>query len=293
MTSNVVVIARNEFANLIRSKLVLLVTACYLVILAYELFSLRPPSDPMYASTLKYYHMIHSSGDADYFVGVLLKSLSNVLTFYGAFVAIVLGVYSISVEMYGNTLNNLVVKPLYRDTIINGKLLGSILFLLCIFGLTVAIFIAGVTISWGSGFSTLAVSFLSRLPVIIFLSLLYVLFFFSLSLLISLVVRDLAFSLIVGLTIRLLLNDVPTIQIAGKLDNLLGSDITSQIVQLTPDSIMSDVFKTPLDWGNLLKPSVDILTAIQTALPDLFKLSLYVLVLVVASYIVFIRSDVS
>lgn len=291
--SNLVVVARNEFANLMRSKLVLFIVAVYLVLLVYTLVGVKLPGDSAYSITLSYYHVNSSNSDTDYFVGVLLRSLSNILTFYGAFLGIILGVYTIAIERYGNTLNILVVKPLYRDTIINGKLLGSIIFLVCIFLLTIFLFIAGITILWGSEFSWLVVGFLLRVPFVAFFDLLYVLFFFAISLLISLVVRDLAFSLILGMTFRMFLGDVPTIQIAGKLQTLIGSDLAGQIVDLTPNAILSDLFKTPLNAGDILKPSVGLPDALLSSLPDMFKLCLYVVVFVVFSYIVFVRSDVS
>jgi ABC-2 type transport system permease protein len=279
---------------LISSKLILLLVGIYLLLFIQKLMSMRPPGDPVYAQTLYFYNLMHNNNEASYFTDVLLRSLLDILTFCGAFFGIVLGVFSISIERYGNTLNNLVAKPLYRDTIINGKLLGLILFLLSVFTFTIIVFTLVVMVSWGNSFIPLASEYFLRLPLVALLSLVYVLVFFAIALVISMVVADLAFALILGMTVKILLSDALTVQIAGKISTLMGwSLMENPLRQWTPNSLLSNIVKSPLETNTILNPTMDLVKAISEAMPNFAKLIIYVFILLVVSYSLFLRRDVS
>lgn len=287
-------IAVNELSNLARSKLILIMGAIYLLLFIKDVMEMHVPGDEFYSQTI---HMINMMGvvDSDYYTSVLLWNIGHTLKYYGAFFGIVLGVYTIAAERYSNTLNNLVVKPLYRDTIINGKLLGCALFILSGFIFTILMYTGYIMVWWGNAFTPLAEGYFIRLPIIAAISLIYVLFFFSVALLISLIVKDLAFALIMSMMVKFFLVDALSVEISGKLTSIIGMDFDSgnPFHDILPDGIMSSVFRLPIENNNILKPSDDLFMALSEAMPNIAKLVVYVVILVVFSYIIFLRRDVA
>ena len=291
--SNISVVMRNELSNLFRSKLILITGVIYLLLFAKCLLDLYPPGDQAYSQVLSYYNMLGGK-DSDYYTAILLNNLGYVITFYGSFLGIILGISTVAIERYSNTLSNLVVKPIYRDTIINGKLMGCSLFILLIFTLSIIAYTVYAMIAWGDAFSSIAGDYFIRLPVISFVSLLYVLFFFTISMLISLLIADLAFALILSMLLKFFMVDVLSGEISGKLSALLGWDfVNPPFREIIPDGIMSSIFKNPFQSNNLLNPSSDLASALSAALPDIGKLMVYVVIFLVAGYIVFVRRDVA
>lgn len=94
----------------------------------------------------------------------IINGLWFILTSYGSLVGIVIGFSSIASEMYGNTLNTLIVKPLYRDNIINGKLIGAIGFLICVFGLAIALFTSAMFVVAGNSFYPVFFEYIYSIP---------------------------------------------------------------------------------------------------------------------------------
>lgn len=133
---NVLNVAKKEFDDLLNSRLVTITIALYVIIVFLILYSSYPgplvAPDPVTHA----YNPITS----------LLHSLTNNLCFIGSLIGIALGYASMSGEFDGRALNTLLVKPLYRDSIINGKLLGLFGFLSFIFSLVTAIFISAVSL---------------------------------------------------------------------------------------------------------------------------------------------------
>ncbi|CAJ36186.1 ABC transporter permease [Methanocella arvoryzae] len=291
---NIGVIAVNEYTNLLRSKLILVIGAIYVLLFVKVMIEIQAPGNEAYSQTLSMIHMM-GVGDSDYYTSVLLWNIGYVLWYYGAFFGMVLGVYTVAAERYNNTLNTLTVKPLYRDTILNGKLLGCSLFILSIFVLSILIYTGYIQFFWGGSFISLAEGYFVRLPIIALISLLYVLFFFSLSMLISLIVTDLAFALILSMMVKCFFVDALSVEISGKLTTLLGMNFNTgnPFHDFIPNGIMSSIFKKPIESNNILRPSNDLILALSESMPNVVKLLLYVVILVIISYIIFLRRDVA
>jgi ABC-2 type transport system permease protein len=285
------IIAKNEFFNLLNSKLIFVVVAVYILLLIKSMVGMRPPGDPIYTSTLSNLHLL-GIADSDYYTCALLYGVGNILRLFGALFGVVLGVCTVASERYGKTLGNLVAKPLYRDTIINGKLLGCSMFILALFLITLLAYTVYIMVCWGGAFLPLAGDYLIRLPIVAVAALIYVMFFFALAMLISLVVKDLAFALIASMLIRYVLRDAVSGEISGKLAFLTGIDF-DQLRSIFPDIIIRSVLKVPTVSDNILMPSDDLLSAVSAAMPTMAMLFVYVVFLVVAGYIIFLRSDVS
>ena len=146
--SNILTIAKKEFSDLVNSKLVLLILVLYVMIFALSFYNNFGSID---IASLSYQH--YSSNDALDIIahpaGTFASTFITIVCYYSSLVAVVLGYSSMSTEADGKAISTLLVKPLYRDTIVNGKLLGAFCFLICIFLSSVALYICGLFLFFG------------------------------------------------------------------------------------------------------------------------------------------------
>ena len=213
------------------------------------------------------------------------------LTDYGSLVALAIGFFTISYEKRSHTIDVLLVKPVYRDTVINGKLLGAMGFLLSLIIVSTILYTMGLFLVYGAGFSSSLIGYLEGAPVVILLSLVYVLVFFLVSMFLSIVIRDDIFALFASVLVWFLLLDIiPNVLIAGNISLIFQKGFTVQQQQLSdfisllsPASIRSKLF-----WNE-----TDLLSSLSTNVFEVCKLLLYLFVATISSYIAFIRRDIS
>jgi ABC-2 type transport system permease protein len=111
------------------------------------------------------------------------KGFVNYLGMIGALLAIILGNHAIDKEKRGGTLKLLLSRPIYRDTLINGKIIGNM-------GLLFSISLAVAIITFLSliliGNVNLSANELIRMLLFFFMSFLYMTFFLLLSITLTL-----------------------------------------------------------------------------------------------------------
>lgn len=284
---NVLNIAKKEFGDLLNDRIILVVIIVYLLYLLiiltnmYNLFiSGFYDEDPG----------IYGFDPIANLAGSIMDQYTLTLSRYGALLGIAVGFLSISGERHGGALNVLVSKPLYRDTIITGKMIGSLLFLLCIFTLVSIFLTSGVFIICGSTLVPIMGECLARIPIALVTALLYVLVFFFVAMIISILIKNYAFSLILGLLAWNFSELMKTMSITGFIALYLGDldGITSFFWDISPDGIIRNI-----SYNALEDFSVNYFGCISLAGYDLAKLLIYVIVLMFMSYTVFLRSDIS
>ncbi len=276
---NVLIIARKEFGDLLSNRIIIVTMAVYLLLIAYNIYG---------------FYMDTSNPHVVNFYGATMGRILYVLTDYGSILGIVIGVVSISKERSTNALNVLVPKPLYRDTIINGKLLGSALFLVTMFCLVTAFFTSGLFLFCGNMIMQWLPDYLTRLPVALFVSLVYVMFFLAIAMFISIIIKDQAFATITSVIVWALMGFIRNASFADTLAAIIvkifpgnvQNNIVNFIAGFSPETmrlwISSSNFFNPEFYGNV--------PPIETAV---FRLIIYLVVAVVVCYIGFVRSDVS
>lgn len=226
------------------------------------------------------------------FYGATMSSVLYVLTDYGSILGIVIGVVSISKERNTNALNVLVSKPLYRDTIINGKLIGSVLFLVTMFCLITAFYTSGLFLLCGNMILQWLPDYLTRLPVALFISLIYVMFYLSIAMFISIIIKDQAFATIISIIVWALMGFIRNASFADNLAAIIVKIFPGNvqgyinfIAGFSPETmrfwISNSNFFDPEFYGNV--------PPIETAV---FRLLIYLVVAIVVCYIGFVRSDV-
>jgi len=115
------------------------------------------------------------------------KGFVNYFGIIGALLAIILGNNSIVKERRNGTLKLLLSRPIFRDSLINGKLLGNIILLALISGLTFLITYLSMRVIGGVAFSG---NVTLRLTMFFVMGFLYMVVFLSLAVTLSLMVNN-------------------------------------------------------------------------------------------------------
>lgn len=275
------IIAQKEFIDLLSNRMVLFVIIAFIIYSVssvynfYEIINGRIPH-----AHVMYDQNAGIAADNNVFFG---------LAWFGTIIGIIIGCSIISSERIGNALNTLVVKPVYRDTIINGKILGALIFLVSFAIFYIAISTSLLMVFCGNFIAPFLFDYISRMPFVLIVAIVFTLVFLSASVFISLLVRNQALTMMLStLTVYLSLNC--TTAVSYKLDNIFpGSGLGSFFVGLSPYSVM---WEGGLQ-DRLMNTSMNAWDAFQSILPDFIRLLIIVIIMLAISYSIFIRSDIS
>jgi ABC-2 type transport system permease protein len=273
-------IASKEFSDLIRSNIMIAALAVYIVLLLYSYYTSLNIVNHNFSlpgfTFLSNKSVANAPGD-----------LINVLCGYGGLVAVMLGLSSMYNEVSNRALNTLTVKPVYRDTILNGKLLGAVFFALLLFVFTSLADISLNFIFWGTYFSSMFPGFLGELPLVLICYLLVFMMFYLLTVLMFLLFNksSLAFFLafIAWIFIYRVLPSTFSLGLASFFSDT--NQMNWIISSLSPYTMLNLIFVFSTTSG--------IIDTIQANYAEFFKLLLYVGVFLVSCYSVFLRRDVA
>lgn len=288
--SNILVIARKEFSDLVSSRLVILILAFYVLMFMLSFYNFYGSIDiaSLSSQSDKYNVPDIIANPAGTFISMLVM----VVCYYGGLAAVALGYSSISSEADGKALSTLLVKPLYRDTIINGKLLGASCFLFCVFWVTTAFYLAGLFLLFGGMISAYFLEFLGMLPLAFILYMLYTMLFFSLSMLICITFKEQSFALFLSFLFWILLNLMANMMFMGYITSFFNFDQSTAhfITSLVPYSILAFISGYIMNGNGIFDTLSRNFSEIAM---QVFALSLYCFVATVMAYASFIRRDVS
>jgi ABC-2 type transport system permease protein len=279
---NVLKVAKKEFGDLLANRIIFIAVGLFL------LFVLLGLSD--FYSYAKGIYLDDIENPTIILAGSMLGQYTAVLTRYGAILAIAVGFLSISDERHSGALNTLVVKPLSRKTIIIGKMIGAIGFLLCVFAIASMILTFGLVALCGEWITPLIDDYTARIPLAIIAALLYSMIFFFSSLLISLIIKDYAFSLILSLMAWSFSELLIVYSFTGYIAAILGDEkgIGGLIIGISPDGIIKNI-----TYQALTNFTVDLGTCVSLMTDSLMRLTFYVIILLIASCVVFTMEDIA
>lgn len=275
---NTLTIAKKEFTELISNRLTLVIIIIYLLLIVKTLYDFN--------------YIVSSQQDGKPQIAVsILGGIYYILTFYGSFICIIIGFLSIYTEIHRNAITTLLVKPIYRDNIINGKLLGAFCFIMCIFGLVTALFLSMIFIYYGNIlYGINLINFFYRLLIVLCISFIYVAIYFSLSVLLTILIKDAAYALIAGIMIFIIFGIIPSVNFAGNIAFIFGIKEQASInilTELSPVGISNSITNS-----NLFDPSTSLQLALNSVYGEISKLILITVISLVFSYIVFMRRDI-
>jgi ABC-2 type transport system permease protein len=273
--NNMLVIAKKEFGDLLGSKMIIITIAVFLILVVFSI-------NDFYSGA--------STGKILNFYSAATGSILYVLIGYGAIVGIIIGVTSVSNERRNHALNVLISKPLYRDTIINGKLLGSICALACIFGLIIAFYTAGLLLVCGGMIAPILFDYAIRLPFELILAIIYVMIFLSLAMFISIMVKDYAVSIIMSLIAWSLLLFIQNANFAVNIASLFPGDYDNTVDLITDFSphTMIDLIGN----SKFFDQSINIMEGLNSMSFQVIELLVYLLIAIMICYLAFIKRDI-
>ena len=283
--SNVINIARKEFKDLLSSKMMFVVLFGYaFVILCQIFFIYNILSGGMGNSYLEYGNNLGMA-----FANRLFSTLTNS---YGPILGIMIGCTSIASERYGNALNTLIVKPLYRDTIINGKLLGSLAFLALVICAIIVFYTSSLLILFGDAFAPTFYDYLSRLPIIFAFSIILIAIFMAISMFMATLIKNQVFAIVMSTIVLYVSVNIenlakPFSKMMFPVSDMQEMQIYSLIINSTPTGYLQHL------KDNIFNISINALDTFQLVLPDLFKFALFLVIACVFSYILFMVRDIS
>jgi ABC-2 type transport system permease protein len=143
------IIAKKEFSENLRSTRFIILFGLFLFMLLLSAYQ----GTQSYKDELENYNEMMGSGDVDMPKPSILTAFQQLLgtrmgtsgiTIIGAIIGIIIGFNAISGEREGGTLKFLLTQPLFRDTLINGKLLGFIILIFTVVAISSIMTIAVV-----------------------------------------------------------------------------------------------------------------------------------------------------
>ena len=188
-TSNMMIIAKKEFIDHLRSPVFLSFAATFtLVIFAW---SYVKGMEVEYTSTVL--------GMADIMRG--FKGVAMIVGRFAPVIGIVLGFDAIVKEIKSSSMNTLLTHPVFRDNVILGKIVGcSLCILLSLF---ISINIAAGSMLIVSGIPV-TLQHITRIEIFVLLTFFYSLFFLAISMFISTIVKKANTSLLYNIAIWLI-----------------------------------------------------------------------------------------
>lgn len=239
-------------------------------------------------------------------------STSLIMAWFSPLVGIALSFDSVIKERKSASLNVLLTHPIFRDTIILGKMLGAVLLLLVVMLVSSGISLGTIILLLGAKVSSIE---LSRVAFWFILTFLYTLVFFGIGLFCSTFVREatdsIVYNIVIWLTLSIMFTWILTF-LRYSLEPVLpvsagGLDITDSLSALSPMHHYAELStgKTGLGWGagggGYGGVNIDGILDIRFTLAQWLKefwtnlavLFTAPLILLIAAYLKFLREDIS
>lgn len=234
-------------------------------------------------------------------------STSLMMTWFSPLIGIALSFDSVIKERKSASLNVLLTHPVFRDTVILGKVLGAVLLLLTVMLVSSGISLGTIILLLGAKVNVME---LSRIAVWFILTFLYALVFLGIGLICSTFVREAADSLVYNIVIWLTLSimftwiltflhySIEPVVSAG------GLDITNSLSALSPMHHYAELStgRASLGWGSggereSISGILDIRFTLAQWLKEFWTnltiLFIAPLILLIVAYIKFLREDIS
>lgn len=237
-------------------------------------------------------------------------STSLMMTWFSPLVGIALSFDSIIKERKSASFNVLLTHPVFRDTIILGKMLGAVLLLLVVMLISSGISLGTIVLLLGAKVSAME---FSRIAVWFILTFLYALVFLGIGLVCSTFVREatdsLVYNIVIWLTLSIMFTWILTF-LHYSLEPVIsagGMDITNSLSALSPMHHYAELStgKTGLGWGagggGDRGENIDGILDIRFTLGQWLKefwtnlaiLFIVPLILLIVTYLKFLREDIS
>lgn len=197
-----------------------------------------------------------------------LSILQNIITYVsmiGAVVAIFLGFEAFSGERNNGTLKLIATRPIFRDQIVTGKLLGGLMVLglllgiILVFNVVLFVFISGLSPNLNE---------MARLLSFFLLALIYLMFFYTTTLFVSIKTNDSEFGFLLMMVVWIILSFVVPQLAESQRSFAYALNTTAQTVTQVPaDTLVSrtiELFSPAVQFQNVGKDLLQVVTETAT-----------------------------
>jgi len=239
----VLIIARKEFRSVFRNRL-FLTTA--LLFLAMSILSVYIGSTTKHAEMRLYQEIVEkltAQGDTalpsppEIYRLTILSNLSEYVSIIGAILAVILGYNSLIEEKESGGLKLLLSRPVYRDRLLTGKLLGGaaviglLLALAFLFNLLLLVLVGGVFPTAGE---------VGRLLAFIVMAFAYMMIFFTFAMLLSVKLRSAPQVFLISLMLWMIVSFViPQMAETQMANSTVVNNVTGVANQIPQDTTLS------------------------------------------------------
>lgn len=305
--SKIWIIGRFEFKKALQDRLFLVITLLFLILSIVSVYigvttkSVEMQTYQQVLDNLKAAGSLNIPDPPVISSLSMLKNLVNYIGIVGAVMAIFLGFDGISRERQDGTLSLILTRPVFRDQLLHGKILGAAMIIASVLMIT---FVGNILLfSLITGVSPTLLEML-RLFLVILFGFLYLMSFYIASLFLSMQSFDSKFSfllmMIIWLGVSFVIPQLADTQRTFVYNMNAAAQSVTKIATNTPLSDFIELFSPSVHFENL---SFDLLQvnadSINLSLIEIFKLrALSILTMVfpgililVASYIRFLRKE--
>lgn len=260
---NTLKIAKKEFLDLFFSRQLICVFILYFIIVV---------------GTVLTFNNMYASGPVVDLGNVVLTHLMIILSYYGSLFAIVIAMCSFTKEQIYHSLNILITKPVYRENVINGKLIGVSAYILSVFLIITSVYIWLNWMLLGVLMEKVLPAVLGNLPIIFVFSLLCMIVFMSMTILFYQLFNARSTALMVSFVAWIVLMYLlPNMLVSGYLSEYIGS-------YFNIDSSSVGYFLSSLSPTTMI--------GIPVNFTYLVKISIYAVISLILSYIAFLKRDI-
>ena len=295
----VFIIAAKEFKTAFKDKVFLVITALFILL---SIISVYIGSSTKNAEMKAYYDIVEllkSQGATSFppspeiFPLAILQNIIKYVSIIGAVLAVFLGFDAFSGERENGTLTLILVRPIYRDQLVTGKLLGGglvigvLLLITLIFNTMLFTIVSGILPNLNE---------LSRLIVFIIMAFIYMMIFYIATLFVSIKTGDRAFGFLTMMVAWILVSFVIPQLADSQRSFAYALNATNQTVtQIPSDTAISkgiEIFSPAVQFQNVGK---DLLQGVsETAKMNVFEIlsrqALSLLYMLVPGFILLVSS---
>ncbi len=251
------IIAAKEFRTAYKDKVFIMIVLLFLLMSIASVYIGSTTKNAELKAYQDIVSVIQSEGGAlpaapEIFPLAILKNIITYITMIGAVLAIFLGFDSFSSERENGTLKLLLSKPVYRDQLITGKLLGAgviiggILIVTLLFNLTLFIVTTGLLPG---------VNEILRLVIFFFLAFVYMMSFYIVTLYVSIRTQDRTSGFLIMMVLWVFISFViPQLADTQKNFAYALNSIASTVTQIPSDTALSktiEYFSPAVQFSNV------------------------------------------
>lgn len=256
--SGIFIIARKEVKTAFRDNIFLIITGLFILLSAISVYIGSSTKNAELQAYQSIVQLLQSQGATSFppqpeiFHLSVLSNIINYVSMIGAVVAIFLGFETFSGERDKGTLKLIAVRPVYRDQIVTGKLMGGgivisvLLGIVLVFNLVLFILVSGMT---------LPINEIIRLLVFFMTAFVYMMIFYTATMYVSLRTNDSTFGFMLMMIVWLAISFVlPQLADSQRSFAYALNSTAQTVTQVPSDTLISktiELFSPAVQFQNI------------------------------------------